>query len=239
MKKRIKFGIVALVVILAIGVAAAVFITFSNRQSLPEGQTAEEESFTVTFLGPDESLLYVDKVKKGAAAQAPANPNVLQGYVFAYWDSDFSCVTEDMTVHAICQEIGDAENVFSCSGAYARQGEQVTVPLQLCGNVCLCAFSAQIKYDVQALDFVEFTAQDGAVDANCIEEDGVIYLNFVSYENTTGEVDLVDLVFTAVGEVGQTPVSIEVTEVVAYDDDYEFYIPAYTTVPAVVTIAGN
>lgn len=227
MKKGLKLAIAAVVLVAA--VAAVAIFGFGMFDNGP---------YTVTFLGPDGATLHVDEVNPGEAAEPPVNPVMPQGYVFSHWDRDFSSVTEDMEVYAVCIEWAPTGNVLAIGGGYTRRGGDVTVPLQLSGQVCLCAFDVRITYDTEALDFVEFAAQDGAVDANCIEEEGVIYLNYASVENTVGEVDLADLVFTAIGEPGQTSMEIEVSEIIAFDEAYEFYVPEYTAIPATVTISG-
>lgn len=201
-------------------------------------ESLENEKFIVTFLDPDNRVLLVTEVEPGGAAVPPEKPTMPQGCVFSYWDADFSYVTEDMSVYAICEHVGNQENVLALSGGYVQQGENVVLSLRLCGDVCICAFDIRIIYDQSMLEFVGFQAQDGAVDANCMEGTGVLCLNFVSMENTVGEVDLVDLVFTASGESGQTDITIEVVEMIAYDADYDFCESVYTVVPGTVTVAA-
>lgn len=199
--------------------------------------TTAGETYTVSFLAPDGSVLYEDTVPAGEAAQPPTNPLMPYGYVFSHWDKDFSHITENLTVNAVCSEVNGKDNVFSCSGGYVQKGANTAVSVKLGGNVSLCAFNLRITYDTEKLDFVEFRAQDPLVDANCMEEEGVIYLNYASSENTVGDVDLTDLVFYATGNEGQAAVTIEVLEIIVYDESYDFQTPACTTVPATITIA--
>ena len=56
-------------------------------------------SYSVTFLDYDGTLLGTDTVEYGGSATAPENPT-REGYDFTGWDSDFSCVKGDMTVTA-------------------------------------------------------------------------------------------------------------------------------------------
>ena len=239
LKKRTNKKLVLVIVLAVLTAALAIFAFMGPRSESGTPVQQPEKTYTVRFLGPDDSLVYEDQVMHGEAAEPPANPVMPQGYVFSSWDSDFSAVTENMTVRAICTQISGLDNVLSLAGGYAVQGEGVTLPLQLSGNVCLCALDIRIRYDNQALDFVEFSYQDGAVDANCIEEDGVIYLNYASHSNTIGEVDLAGLVFTAIGEAGKTNVEIEIVEVIAFDDEFEFYVPEATAIPAEVSITAG
>jgi subtilisin-like proprotein convertase family protein len=56
-------------------------------------------SYTVTFLDWDGSVLATDVVDHGSAATAPADPT-REGYTFAGWDVPFDNVTGDLTVTA-------------------------------------------------------------------------------------------------------------------------------------------
>ena len=60
---------------------------------------ALDADYVVTFLDWDGTTLATAGVAAGQAATAPADP-VREGYTFIGWDSDFSCVIEDMTVTA-------------------------------------------------------------------------------------------------------------------------------------------
>ena len=60
---------------------------------------ALDADYVVTFLDWDGTVLASVGAAAGQAATAPANP-VREGYTFIGWDSDFSCVIEDMTVTA-------------------------------------------------------------------------------------------------------------------------------------------
>ena len=61
--------------------------------------SSAKNSYTVTFVDYDGTELKVETVEYGQAATPPANP-VRENYYFMGWDSDFSFVTEDMTVTA-------------------------------------------------------------------------------------------------------------------------------------------
>ena len=60
----------------------------------------QEITFTVTFVDWDDSPIGdAQTIKKGGAATAPSNPT-REGYTFIGWDTEFSNVTEDLTVKA-------------------------------------------------------------------------------------------------------------------------------------------
>ena len=56
-------------------------------------------SYTVTFVDYDGTVLDTQTVEYGKAATAPADPT-REGYTFAGWDTDFSKITADTTVTA-------------------------------------------------------------------------------------------------------------------------------------------
>ena len=56
----------------------------------------------VEFVDWDGTILATMKVPTGETATAPADPT-REGYTFIGWDSDFSCVIEDMTITALYQ----------------------------------------------------------------------------------------------------------------------------------------
>ena len=57
-------------------------------------------TFTVTFVDYDDSVIDTQVVEQGEDAVAPADP-VREGYEFIGWDTDFTNVTEDLTVKAL------------------------------------------------------------------------------------------------------------------------------------------
>ena len=60
----------------------------------------ETESHTVTFVDWDGTVLGTQTVAFGANATAPADPS-RSGYVFIGWDTDFTAVTETLTITAL------------------------------------------------------------------------------------------------------------------------------------------
>lgn len=57
-------------------------------------------ALAVQFVDWNGTVLSTDYVNSGEAATAPANPS-REGYTFTGWDTDFSSVTEDLTVTAL------------------------------------------------------------------------------------------------------------------------------------------
>ena len=58
-----------------------------------------EKVWHVTFLDYNDTILSVQEVEDGEAAETPSNPT-REGYTFVGWDNDFSTITEHLTVKA-------------------------------------------------------------------------------------------------------------------------------------------
>ena len=61
----------------------------------------EPYMYTVTFKDYDGEVLDTQQVAISTAATAPATPTRNDGFVFDYWDTDFSSVKSDLTVTAV------------------------------------------------------------------------------------------------------------------------------------------
>lgn len=64
----------------------------------------EETIYTVTFLGLNDEVIKVEKLKYQEDATAPEVP-VVEGYQFIGWDKDFKEVVQDLTVKAVYEEV--------------------------------------------------------------------------------------------------------------------------------------
>ncbi len=79
---------------------------------------SKRNSYTVTFVDYDGTILKVDIVEYGQAATPPENP-VRENHYFVGWDVDFSCVTGDMTITAIYNPNNptDVDNIYTSESA--------------------------------------------------------------------------------------------------------------------------
>ena len=62
------------------------------------------KSYTVTFVDVDGTVIDVQKIVEGYGAYPPDVPEK-EGYAFVGWNTDFDCVTSDITVTALYEEI--------------------------------------------------------------------------------------------------------------------------------------
>ena len=76
-----------------------------------EKMDSDEFKYNVTFVDHDDTVLKVDRVATGGAAQPPNNPT-REGYLFTGWRPDYSNVTSDMTVYAQYEKVDSEENKY-------------------------------------------------------------------------------------------------------------------------------
>ena len=225
---------------LAILLTAALLLTGCEDEP-SAGASGVEGKLAVTFYSDDGTILKIDYVQKGSAAVPPAEPQMSYGMVFQSWDTEFSRVTRDLEVHPVCVDVKEKTNAFAVGGAYGKVGETVTVPVTLCGQVCVAGFDATITYDPEALELVDVT-EDGAVLYND-EIPGALRLNYVSVENTEADVDVCRLQFRIKAEKGPIPVTMELHSIYACSSDVDsrddsMYVPESYLVGGNVHVIG-
>lgn len=128
-----------------------------------------EQTYTVTFVDHDGTVIEEQEVAEGEAATAPADPT-REGYVFVGWDKEFSNVTEDMTVTAVYIEIGDVNK-----DGVINTGDAVAI----------------LKYvaEMITLDEVQFAAADMNADGTVNTGDAVEVLRYVVADQPDPEPD--------------------------------------------------
>ena len=140
---------------------------FNNRFDLNSGITESvtlyakytPKEYTVVFQMEDGTELDTQIIKYSEAAVAPAN-DIVPGYVFAGWDKDFDCVTEDLVV----------------TGSYVKASEyayitldRTVVDLYKGTSVTL---APTITPDNLTSEKVEWTSSDPSIAS--VDENGVV-----------------------------------------------------------------
>ena len=227
---------IALVVVLVLCVLAWAFqgvLPISPDEAPASEQDSDMDDgvvHEVTFYSNEGAVLKVDRVSNKGCAQPPQVPEMTYGSIFQSWDTDFSRVTQGMEIRPTCVEVADRENVIAVSGGYAVGGGQATIPIRLCGDVCVAGMDVVVRYDADALQLGAVTADGGVVYNDGTA--GEIHLNYVSTANTTADVDLCNLQFTAKAESGIYPISVEVVSLCAVDeaDEEVLMTPPFTVI---------
>lgn len=238
-----KWWAVALAVIAVIG-CVIVFVLMGSPKEEPDSiednvqSTAAEQAddsetatYIVTFYSNDGTVLKIDSVKENASATPPNAPAMTYGTIFCSWDTDFAKVTKDLEIYPIYEEIKEKPNVIAVPGRYSTENGTVVVPVQLCGDVCISGLDMTVRYDADLLALQSIT-EDGSVVMNDAIP-GMIKLNYVSAENTVGDVDLCYLQFYVNATEGEIPITIELNGIYAFKDEDKtdvLYVPESTVI---------
>lgn len=217
--------------------------TFSDAVISAEpdsGQTADSadeggSTKSVTFYADDGTVFQIESIKNGLPVDLPSSPELSDGNIFEKWDHIPDSEQDSGEVRPVYQTVTDLENVFALPGAYGHVGDSIVIPLRLCGVVCLCGFDLTLEYDPEALLLESVFNEDGAVVSNS-ETPGVIHANFVSSDNTEADVDVFSLKFKVRNDVGETPITLKVISIYAWNEDNTFYTPNYNTIDATVFV---
>lgn len=222
MKKKM---IVIAGVILVVGAVLLTVFMFNNQKH------------KVQFFVNDK-VVKVEEVKHGFSATPPIEPQVPYGSVFSKWDKDISNIKQDLDVHAVLQGFSDKTNVITVSSAYGDKGDEIFIPVSLCGNVCLCGLDCVLTYDADAVELISVFDEDGSLVYNK-EEKGKIYLNYTSIKNTDADVDLCMLKFKVLTATKNSDIKIAVTSIYALNEDNNYYKPEYNTIDSKIYSTGE
>lgn len=207
-----------------------------NMNTSAETSSAEAESYMVVFKNGNGEILGSETVPSGEIVAPPEIPELPYGEIFLRWDQVLDAITTDTTVQTVSESVLGKPNVFALSGGYVSVDSTVAIPFQLCGDVELCGFDVTIQYDPEVLEFVDFTDEDDAIISNCIPESGTIRINYLSTENTIGDVDCCDLLFRALKFAEDTKLTITVNSIIALDENEQVYAPDYHVIHSEIHI---
>lgn len=203
------------------------------------GTSGVKEQYEVTFYSDDGTVLKIDSVAENTAAEPPVRPQMSYGKIFKSWDTDISNVTEAVAVRPVCEDLESRPNVFAVTSTYGKSAQTVTVPIQLCGEVCLSGFEITVSYDAQKLELVS-VLEDGGVIYND-EVPGQLQINYVSIENTLADVDICNLEFAIKASEGEVPVTVVVNSIYACEatvdsENDALYTPQWSVINGAVYV---
>ncbi len=127
---------------------------------------------TVKFLDKDGKTLKIQKVDYGTAA-TPPTPPAMEKFVFDSWDTDFSCVTENLTVSAVY-----LPNTYTLSFS-TNGGSEIENVLYYVGEIPAKPMDPT-KEGFYFLDwYLDETLETQYFFDTAFTEDTVLYANFV------------------------------------------------------------
>lgn len=230
--------------------------------ALVAGVLLRKPKADVRYLLPDGTEFVPEKATNGGDIRVPDNPQMPEGWIFTGWSFSNEAdpaQASDAPEEGAGNQNGDSADALdlkstvyakanavhvpvfdtglALTSGYGTKGNRVTLPLQICGEVNVCAFEAEIHYDPSQLKFVEFANKDPGVVINAIEDEGLIVLNYMDSANTVGDVSLADLVFEIVGESDTvTPLTVTVTNGTRLNDENAMEDVDITIISAAVQI---
>lgn len=185
------------------------------------------ESYVVTFLDYDGSVLKTQTVEKGKNAEAPADP-VREGYTFTGWDKSFENVQSNLTITAQYEMVSTTDPAISVGSVNASAGDtSVKVVISVRNNPGILGMVLKLNYDSNVMTLKD-ASNGSALGALTLTKPGkfVNGCNFVWDGQELTEDDIQDgevLVLTfdiqQSAAKGTYPISISYTEGDIFDGD--------------------
>ena len=192
----------------------------NNTPSAPtdnDEQGADSNKFVVRFVTDNGVVIAVNECEKGAALVPPTPPQRI-GYIFAGWDGNFLDITQSTDITARYTDVSQTTNVIAADTLYVYDTDEFEVLIGIYGKVSFCGLDLEIAYDRNLLEYIEATEIDNDVILNNAES-GIIYANYVSTSNTTGEVAFMTLKFKVkTTQAAETGLQIKVNSMYFLDN---------------------
>ena len=198
---------------------------------------AQAHTRTVTYLSDDGSIVKSESAPTGVQPVPPSSPELSNDHIFLNWAPVSNTADENLEMRPIYQSVSGISNVFAMPGAYGTSEDVVCLPLRLCGDVLVCGFDLTVEYNPKALSLLSVFDEDDAVLCND-GTPGLVRINYVSIDNTTADVDICTFKFRILADSGETPVTLAVKSVFAWDEAEELYIPDYQTMDGCIFVCS-
>ena len=169
------------------------------------------------FVTDNGVVIAVNECEKGAALVPPTPPQRI-GYIFAGWDGNFLDITQSTDITARYTDVSQTTNVIAADTLYVYDTDEFEVLIGIYGKVSFCGLDLEIAYDRNLLEYIEATEIDNDIILNNAES-GIIYANYVSTSNTTGEVAFMTLKFKVkTTQAAETGLQIKVNSMYFLDN---------------------
>ena len=149
--------------------------------------------YVVRFITDDGIPITIKESKKGGAFNPPAPPKRIC-YIFNGWIGDYSNINQNTDIIASYTNISNITNAICADTVYSLCGSEFNVLIGIYGEVNFCGLDMDVIYDSDLLELIEVADVDDCVIQNS-STNGVVHLNYVTTNNTTGEVTFMNLKF--------------------------------------------
>ncbi len=189
-----------------------------EQTNTPGNETNDDNAkYVVRFITDDGIPITIKESKKGGAFNAPTPPQRI-GYIFNGWIGDYSNITQNTDIIASYTNISNITNAICADTVYSLCGSEFNVLIGIYGEVNFCGLDMDVTYDSDLLELIEVTDVDDCVIQNS-STNGVIHLNYVTTNNTTGEVTFMNLKFKSkVTTKTETNLQINVNSMYSLDN---------------------
>ena len=204
--------------------------TSNNEQTTTEN-TEQTEWFETVFYDYNGNKIKSEKVASGTDATPPDKNILVDGFVFMGWDKDLCNIKQNTLFYPQYEKIADKKNAIFYSSQYCDVGEQISIDIQINGEVSYSCLELQIKFDDSILAFNEISYADGDGVCHYDEDSKTIYYVMASGTNINASVDLLSLALTAKASSEKTDlIQITVTDIAAYNSENELQSTSATIV---------
>ena len=225
-------------------------IVSTNATATVEVGTANEvytavyekiESFTVSFVDYDGTVLKTETVEKGKSATAPAAPE-RDGYEFIGWDKSFDNVTANITVTAQYEKNIVNPLITVESVEVDASDKTFDVVISVLNNPGISALQFNVVYDdYLTLTGVKFDSAFGALVAAPTPYKNPQLITFISpLEDVNASGEFVTLTFEIAGDITvDTIANIEIEIVANETYDTNFNLVSFEVVNGTVSIKAD
>lgn len=149
----IKMAILAFVIIAL--VVVMVFVLKGCQNQATQGgsqQNTEKETYTVTFMDYDETVLKTEEVESGKSATAPEDPK-REHFTFTGWDKSFKKVTADLIVKATYTTTKTV--IYTDFVTIDKDTHEVTMNIRVLNNPGIMGAVLKVSVDDKVFAFAE------------------------------------------------------------------------------------
>ncbi len=188
-----------------------------QTNNLGNGTNDDNTKYVVRFITDDGIPITIKESKKGGAFNPPTPPRRI-GCIFNGWSGDYSNITQNTDIIASYTDVSDIVNAICADTVYSSFGSEFNVLIGIYGDVDFCGLDMDVIYDSDLLELIEVTDVDDCVIQNS-STNGVVHLNYVTTNNTTGEVTFLNLKFRSkVTTKTETNLQINVNSIYSLDN---------------------
>ena len=191
----------------------------NGQTNSPENEPVNgNEKYVVRFITDDGIPILIKESKKGGAFNTPTPPRKI-GYIFNGWIGDYSNITQNTDIIASYTNVSNIVNAICADTVYSSCDLEFNILIGIYGEVNFCGLDMDITYDSSLLELIAVTNVDNCVIQNS-STDGIIHLNYVTTNNTTGEVTFLNLKFKSkVTTKAETNLQINVNSMYSLDNN--------------------